>query len=50
MKVSVVSKLDAGTTAAAEAIYKRGKGDLKFSAGAATKLPNGHAAKVGSAH
>ena len=46
VKLSAVTKLDGSTTAAAEAIYKLKSGDLKLSAGASTKLDNGHSAKV----
>jgi len=46
VKLSFVTKLDSATTAAAEAVYKVGKRDLKFSAGAGIKLDNGHSVKA----
>tara|TARA_B110000977_G_scaffold37365_2_gene50226 strand:+ start:23995 stop:24678 length:684 start_codon:yes stop_codon:yes gene_type:complete len=46
LKASGVMKLDSNTTAAVEAVYKLKSGDLKVSAGATTKLDNGHTTRL----
>ena len=45
VKLSAATKMD-GVSVAAEAIYKLKSGDLKLSAGASTKLDNGHSCKA----
>ena len=46
VKVSASVKLDAATSAAAEVAYKLKGGDAKLTAGASTKLDNGHTLRL----